>query len=27
LLLGRKGINNLDSTLKSKDIFCQQRFI
>ena len=27
LLLGRKGINNLDSTLKSKDIFCQQRFV
>ena len=27
LLLGRKGMNNLDSTLKSKDIFCQQRSI
>ena len=27
LLLGRKVMTNLDSILKSKDIFCQQRSI
>ena len=27
LLLGRKVITNLDSTLKSRDIICQQRSI
>ena len=25
LLLGRKGMTNLDSILKSRDIFCQQQ--
>ena len=27
LLLGRKAITNLDSTLKSRDILCQQRSV
>ena len=27
LLLGKKGITNLDNILKSRDIFCQQRSI
>ena len=27
LLLGRKVMTNLDSILKSRNIFCQQRFI
>ena len=27
LLLGRKVITNLDSTLKSRDVICQQRSI
>ena len=27
LLLGRKAMTNLDSVLKNKDIFCQQRSI
>ena len=27
LLLGRKVMTNLDSIFKSRDIFCQQRFV
>ena len=27
LVLGRKGVTNLDSILKSRDITCRQRFL